>query len=497
VTEPGRVGLEPGAPSGQTCPAMKKESAAGNPYRLLPSVEEVLASPAARALDGRMDRRRLAHFVGEELARWRAEIGAGTLDARGLEARLEEDALGRALAERVEAERRAGLVPVLNATGVVLHTGLGRASVHPEAAAAMQRAAQGYCTLEVERLTGERNQRDEHLGGQLARLCGAEAGIAVNNNAAAVLLILNTFGAHKETILSRGELVEIGGSFRMPDVMERASTKLVEVGTTNRTRLEDYRHALGSASGLLIKVHTSNYRLVGFTEEVEASALAELGRERGVPTAWDLGSGLLEPEGVRPLSMLGGEPLVRDAVASGVDVVCFSGDKLLGGPQAGLIVGRSGPVAALRKNPLYRALRLDKVTLAGLEATLALYLAGRADEIPARAMMLRAAAELEGAATALARALGKLPGVTARVRLGQSQPGSGSAPGIYLDTFVVEASVAGLSAGELAARLRAGEPCVFARVHDGALLLDPRTLHPGEEPALVSAFARLAAAQGR
>jgi len=465
---------------------------APNAYRLLPSIEEVLSRPAVRALEARVARTLLAGFLGEVLAAWRAEIGAGRLEAAALERRLAEGGLERALEERVRREEGAGLVRVVNATGVVLHTGLGRASVHPEAAEAMRRAAEGYCTLEVERWSGERNQRDDRLAVLLGRLTGAEAAIAVNNNAAAVLLLLNAFGAGKETIVSRGELVEIGGSFRMPDVMERAATKLCEVGTTNRTRLDDYRRAIGSGTGLLIKVHTSNYRVIGFTEEVAAEELAALGRETKVTTAFDLGSGLLEPEGAQALDMLGGEPLVKAAVASGVDVVTFSGDKLLGGPQAGLLVGKKAAIATLRKNPLYRVLRLDKVTLAGLEATLALYLAGRADEIPARALMLRTPAELEQRARALAAELGPLPGLTVEVQPGKSQPGSGSAPGIFLDTFVLRVVRAGLSAGELAGRLRAGEPCVFARVQDDAVWLDPRTLHPGEEAALVAAFRALA-----
>jgi len=478
--------------SGQTQPGPMKNDA--NPYRLLPAVEEVLAAAGARGLAGRVSRELLVGFVNRVLAGWRAEIATGALDAAGLEGRLARGELLRDLERCVEQEQRSGLVRVINATGVVLHTGLGRASVHPEVARAMQAAAQGYCTLEVERASGERSQRDQRLGELAARLTGAEAGIAVNNNAAAVLLILNTFGAGKETLLSRGELVEIGGSFRMPDVMERASTRLVEVGTTNRTRAADFRAACGPRSGLLIKVHTSNYRLVGFTEEVEARELAELGRELGLPSAYDLGSGLLECDGARPLDMLGGEPLVRDAVASGVDVVCFSGDKLLGGPQAGLIVGRAEPLARLRRNPLYRALRLDKVTLAGLERTLELYLAGRADELPARAMLLASAQELRPAAERLAAALGALPGLEATVIAERSQPGSGSAPGVFLPTFVVRAQVRGRSTGELARALRLGEPAVFARIHEDALLLDPRTLHPGEEADLVAAFKRLLAA---
>jgi len=304
-------------------------------------------------------------------------------------------------------------------------------------------------------------------------------------------LLLNTFGAGKGTVLSRGELVEIGGSFRMPDVMERANTHLVEVGTTNRTRIEDYRRVAGATVGLLIKVHTSNYRMTGFTEEVSAAELAALGRELDISTAYDLGSGLLEIDGARPLDVLGDEPRVRDAVGSGVDAVSFSGDKLLGGPQAGLIVGQRAAIATLRKNPLYRALRLDKVTIAGLEATLGLYLAGRADELPVRAMLLASAEELRPAAERLARALARLPGISASVIPERSQPGSGSAPGIFLDTFAVRVGAARLSADELATRLRASEPCVFARIHDGALLLDPRTLHPGEEEELVQVFARL------
>ena len=468
---------------------MKKD--APNAYRLLPSVEEVLSRPAVRALEARVARALLAGFVGEVLSAWRAEIGAGRLAAEALEQRLAQGGLERALEQKVRREEGGGLVRVLNATGVVLHTGLGRASVHPAAAEAMRRAAEGYCTLEVERWSGERNQRDDRLAELLRRLTGAEAAIAVNNNAAAVLLLLNAFGAGKETIVSRGELVEIGGSFRMPDVMERASTKLREVGTTNRTRLDDYRKACGSETGLLIKVHTSNYRVVGFTEEVAPEELATLGHETKVTTAFDLGSGLLEPEGAQALDMLGGEPLVKAAVASGVDVVTFSGDKLLGGPQAGLLVGKKAAIATLRKNPLYRVLRLDKVTLAGLEATLALYLAGRADEIPARARMLRTLAELEPRARALARELAGLEGLSVEVLPGKSQPGSGSAPGIFLDTFVLRVTQRGVTAGELAARLRAGEPCVFTRVQDDAVWLDPRTLHPGEEAALVAAFRAL------
>jgi L-seryl-tRNA(Ser) seleniumtransferase len=465
---------------------------AENPYRLLPAVEEVLRDVDVLRFVQAVGREVVTGFVQEELERWRAEVRAGTLDGAGIETRLAGGALRAALAERVRGEEESGLVPAVNATGVVLHTGLGRAPLHPEAAERMAEAARRYAVLEVDRATGERSRRDDRLSTLLARLTGAEAAIAVNNNAAAVVLVLSTFAAGRGAVVSRGELVEIGGSFRMPDVMEKAGTRLVAVGTTNRTRAADYR-AASAGAGLFFKVHTSNYAVVGFTEEVEARELAALGAELGVASAYDLGSGLLESAGARPLAeILGGEPLVRAAVASGVDVVTFSGDKLLGGPQAGLLAGKRAAVERLRKNPLYRALRLDKVGLAGLEATLELYLAGRADEIPARALLLREPAELERAAADLARALGELPGLTARVLKSHSQPGSGSAPTVFLPTHAVAVARAGMSPDALARALRRGDPPVFARIAEGDLLLDPRTLLAGDAERLLAAFRRLA-----
>jgi L-seryl-tRNA(Ser) seleniumtransferase len=280
----------------------------------------------------------------------------------------------------------------------------------------------------------------------------------------------------------------MGGSFRLPDVMERAGARLVAVGTTNRTRAADYR-AEAAGAGLFFKVHRSNFAVVGFTEEVGPAELAALGQELGVPTAFDLGSGLLDPDGARPLApVLGGEPLMRAAVAAGVDVVTCSGDKLLGGPQAGLILGKRGAIERLRRNALYRALRLDKVTLAGLEATLALYLAGRGDEIPARALLLADPEELARQAEALARALNRLPGFEAHVVEAESQPGSGSAPTVELPTRAVAVAQRGRSVDELARALRSGEPPVFGRIAAGRFLLDPRTLLPGDGERLLEAF---------
>ncbi len=467
--------------------ARDTETGAGEALRLLPSVEEVLRTDELGVLAGRAPRALLLELVRAAIDGLRGEIRAGALDAAGLEARLASGAVATDVERRLAREARRGFHRAINATGVVLHTGLGRAPVHPEAAAAMCAAAASYGVLEVDRESGARNRRDDRLSELLVRLTGAEAGIAVNNNAAAVLLALNTFSAGKETIVSRGELVEIGGSFRIPSVMERAGVRLREVGTTNRTRTEDYRAAIGEGTGMLMKVHTSNFRVQGFTHEVTADELATLGSERGIPTSYDLGSGLLETEHERPLG-LEGEPGVQGAVASGVDLVSFSGDKLLGGPQAGLLVGRHAAIAALRENPIYRAVRLDKTAIAGLEATLALVLFGRGDELPARRMMLLSAEEIRPRAEALARQLAALDELSTEVVAEESQPGSGSAPGVFLDTFCVRVTHAGRSADELAAALRRGTPPVFARIRDGALLLDPRTLLPGDGDELTRAF---------
>ena len=473
-----------------------------NPFRLLPQVDEVLERPVVAPFVERVGRDLCRDFVQDVLADWRGEIAAGLLDADGLTARLEGSlepgGLVECLRAKVDEEAGRGVVPAVNAAAVVLHTGLGRAPVHPEAARAMAAAAGGYCVLEVDRFSGQRNRRDDRLSVLLQRLTGCEAAIAVNNNAAACVLALSTFAAGKETIVSRGELVEIGGSFRMPDVMEQAGTKLVGVGATNRTRIVDFKDALTPETGMLLKVHTSNYAMVGFTEETPMEELAELARANGLPSVFDLGAGFLNDgvPGLRPIHGLEGEPLLSDAIRSGADVVTFSGDKLFGGPQAGILAGNAGAIEDMRRHPLYRAMRLDKVALAGLETTCELYLAGRGDEIPARALMRREPAELEAAAASLAERLAGTDlvdsdGAAVTVEPGRSQPGSGSAPGIYLDTTVVRLAPRGTSAEELAARLRAGDPPVFVRIAEDALLLDPRTLLPGDDERLVAAVAAL------
>lgn len=464
-------------------------------FRLLPSVDELLRDEAVGAAvaesvattGSQLPRARLARALGAILDAWRSEIAAGKLDAESLSQRITSGGAAAALSARMRQESRRGVVPVVNATGVVLHTGLGRAPIHPDVAEAMRLAASSYCVLEVDRETGLRNRRDDYLGQLLAELTGAETGICVNNCAGAVFLVLSTFARGREAIVSRGELVEIGGSFRIPAVMERAGAQLVEAGTTNRTRLADYAEKLSANTGLLLKVHTSNYRVVGFTEEVSPTDLAALGGEHEVPTAFDLGSGLIEIDGAKPLP-LGDEPRLLDAVASGIDVVLFSGDKLFGGPQAGFLVGKRRAIDALRDNPVYRALRCDKVTLAGLEETLKLYLAGRADELPARELMTRDPEHLRTLAQAIADAASQLDGFTATVVPERSQPGSGSAPDVFIDTFAARLTHASLSADALAAALRHSEPSVFARIVDDALILDPRTLLDGDFEGLIRAL---------
>lgn len=470
-----------------------KDSDSKSAFRRLPSLDEVMRDPRATVLVGRLSRHDVQAFASSMIDAWRDEVRSGRLNETEIEARIASGALFEELELRVERELSRGVVRCVNATGVVLNTGLGRAPVHREVAEAMARAARSYCVLEVDRETNERNQRDDYLGDLLARATGAEAGIGVNNCAAAVLLMFQTFAGGREAIVSRGELVEIGGSFRVPDVMARANAKLVEVGTTNRTRIADYERALNERTGLLVKVHTSNFKLIGFVEDVPPRALAELGAAKRVVTGFDLGSGLLEIAGAKPLQpKLGDEPLVRDAVRSGVDVVCFSGDKLLGGPQAGLIVGKRAAIEALRKNPIYRALRLDKVTLAGLEKTLELMRDGRADEIPSRIMLNATAAELKPRAEAIARRLAAIVEGSVTVIAERSQPGSGAAPDIFLDTFCVAVDPRHGGATALALALRRSDPPVFTRIQDGRVLLDPRTLLEGDEDDLVRAFQELA-----
>lgn len=417
----------------------------------------------------------------------RAEILRGV--ERADEELLAVDAIAKRAA-RILAERsRPHLRRVINATGVVLHTNLGRSLLAGAAVANMAAVAESYSNLELDLATGERGSRYSHVEDLLIRLTGAEAALVVNNNAAAVLLCLTALARGREVIVSRGQLVEIGGAFRVPEVMEQGGARLVEVGTTNKTHLDDYARAISENTALLLRVHTSNYRIIGFTEAVPLADLVRLAHERGLPVMDDLGSGVLidlERYG------LPGEPTVQASVAAGADIVTFSGDKLLGGPQAGIIVGRRELIERIRRHQLNRALRIDKLTLAALEATLRLYLDEKSAvaQIPTLAMLTANPDGLRARAAALARSLRAQLGEAASVETaaGHSAAGGGALPGVELATTLVVIRPAQVSVEALEEALRRRATPILARIQGDALLLDVRTLRDGEEGEIVRAL---------
>jgi L-seryl-tRNA(Ser) seleniumtransferase len=377
-----------------------------------------------------------------------------------------------------------GLSAAVNATGVVLHTGLGRAPLPEVAVKAVTRTALGYSDLEIDRATGVRGRRTTRAEFLLSALTGAEDALVVNNNAAALLLSLAALARRKEVLVSRGELIEIGGEFRLPDIMAASGAKLVEVGTTNRTRIQDYRSVLSPRTGLVLKVHPSNYRVVGFAQSPSLSSLTAVARRAAVPLLFDVGSGLLD----RYRGVPAEEPAATEALVSGADLVTFSGDKLLGGPQAGVILGRRDLVARLRRHPVARAVRVDKMTVAALEAVLRLYAAGRRSDIPTWRLLDERPAALRTRARAVADAL---PG--AAVERAEAVAGGGSLPGYAVPSVVVRLPAD--RPADLAARLRVGNPAVFCRVEEDALLFDLRTVIPEEDRRLTRAV-RYALSQG-
>jgi L-seryl-tRNA(Ser) seleniumtransferase len=409
---------------------------------------------------------------------------------------LSEEALQELLGDPTAAVVRAAealvephLRRVVNGTGVVVHTNLGRSPWPASAARRVAELATAYTNLEFDLDGGSRGGRERPVSRFLDRLLPGAAVAVVNNNAAAVLLVLNTFAQGREVIVSRGELVEIGGSFRIPEVMEKGFCKLREVGTTNRTRVGDYRAAINQDTGLLLAVHPRNYRVVGFTESTPLEQLVALGEEHGVTVAEDLGSGNLVGTRVAGLD----EPTVAERLATGVDLVTFSGDKLLGGPQAGFIVGKREAVERCRANPLYRAMRLDKTTLLGLEATLIDYVAGRYEAIPALRMLGRAEADLRVDAERLADLLhGAVPEWHLEILQLESRVGGGSAPEVSLPSWGVAVAAPGIGADELARRLRRTTPPVVGRIVDDRLVFDARTLLDGDPERVASALAQAA-----
>jgi L-seryl-tRNA(Ser) seleniumtransferase len=424
----------------------------------------------------------------------RAAILSGEMGAVGAGRAGLASALLAAARRRIARRRDPGLVRVVNATGVVLHTNLGRAPLPPAALEALARHGAGYQLLAADRETGERAPRERHVDALLRRLTGAQAVTTVNNNAAATMIVLAAMAAGKEVVVSRGQLVEIGGAYRIPDVMAMSGAVLREVGTTNRTHLRDYEKAIGPNTGLLLRVHTSNYRVVGFQGEVALEDLVALGRAHGVPVADDLGSGALVSLTEQGLAL--DEPLVRSSLAAGADLVTASGDKLIGGPQMGLVLGSAEAVARVRAHPLYRAVRCDKLKLIAMEATLRLFLHPErlAATHPTYAALTVKAPALRARAEALSpRVRAVVPTWSVEVVEVADAVGAGSLPTVELPGVALRLAAPGIEAGALAARLRVAPTPVFTTVADGYVHLHVRTLLPDDDAALLAALSAAAA----
>jgi L-seryl-tRNA(Ser) seleniumtransferase len=493
-------------------------------FRKLPAVDDVLREAAISALVASYGHEPVADAARLVLARLRHEISSGRLDERSLELAL--TGLPGAVEGQLRRAMSYSLRPLINATGVILHTNLGRAPLSERAIEHIRETAASYSNLEFDLEAGVRGKRDAHvdrlfrkllndsvlgagLAGNSAELrssrtataavstslqesvskSGDVSTIVVNNNAAAVLLALNSLAEGGEVIVSRGELVEIGGSFRIPDVMAKSGAILREVGTTNRTRIADYERAINEKTRLLLRVHRSNFEITGFTEQPSTDELVALARERGIPLMEDLGSGALFD--LRSVGITG-EPGVLDSLRSGVPIVTYSGDKLLGGPQAGLISGTSELVARMRSNSLFRALRVDKLIYAALEATLLAYVRRDHDAIPTLRMMRLSREQIGERAEVLAARV-QSPRLRVEIVDGESLLGGGAAPSSALPTRLVALGCEGLSADELAAQLRSSDPAIIARVEDGRVLLDLRTVFPQQDAALAAALSRISA----
>jgi L-seryl-tRNA(Ser) seleniumtransferase len=439
--------------------------------RSLPSIERVTL-----ALEGRGAQPLLVDAARHAVEACRSEIQGGAV------APSFDEVVARA-ARLIDDDELTHLQPVINATGVLIHTNLGRVPLGERQLQTIARIARGYSNLEYDLAAGKRGSRYSHATGLITAVTGAEAALVVNNNAAAVLLTLAALCTDKEVITSRGELIEIGGEFRMPDVVAMSGTRLVEVGTTNRTHLADYERAITTDTGAILKVHPSNYKVVGFTAEVTARDLARLAKSRGLPFVHDVGSGFIDAGQAAPWAA--GEPPITDALAQGADVVTFSGDKLLGGPQAGIIAGRSDLLEKISRHPLLRALRVDKMTLAGLEATLLAYLERRVDELPLWALALTSVDELQERAERVAAAVAS-DTLKAEAVATRAVTGGGSLPGEEIGSWAVSLAHTELGADELQERLRRGSPPIIGRIDADKLLLDLRTVSPTDLDPLIN-----------
>lgn len=450
--------------------------------RQIPAVDEILLRPFLQRLEQHAGRSLLLQSTREVLDALRQRMIAGHDED------VSPQILEGEIARNLESRLSPSLRPVINATGVILHTNLGRAPLAREAIDRMVEVARGYSNLEYSLERGERGRRDSHTDALIARLLGAETALVVNNNAAAVFLALNTLASGGEVVVSRGELIEIGGSFRIPDICASSGATLREVGTTNRTRLGDYASAISERTRVLLRVHPSNFRITGFTERAELGELAALARQRKLILMEDLGSGCLVDLSAHGIE---DEPPVATSLAAGVHLVTFSGDKLLGGPQAGVLAGSRESLQRIRKNPLFRALRVDKLTIAALEATARLYLRQDFDAIPALRMIRASADSIAVRASRLADELRRL-GFTARLEDGESVAGGGSTPGQGLPTTLVSVWHERCSAQAMATRLRSNQPPVIVRLASDHIMLDLRTvLDEGEETQLVQALRKV------
>jgi L-seryl-tRNA(Ser) seleniumtransferase len=455
--------------------------------RQIPSVDELLLQPRLAALAGHVDRGLLVEISRAVLAELRARIAG---DSNWTAIAVSSESVEELVTAEVERMLARSLQPVINATGVILHTNLGRAPLPTAVVAEFQRTATQYSNLEYDLEAGARGKRDVHTAELLVRVTGAEAAIVVNNCAAAVLVTLAALARDGEVIVSRGELIEIGDGFRIPEIMEQSGAILREIGTTNRTRVADYENAINEKTRLLLRVHPSNFKVTGFTDKPALEELAVLSQRTGLPLVEDLGSGCLADLSEHGIS----EPTVRQSVEAGVGIVTFSGDKLLGGPQAGIIAGKKDLIARVRRHPLFRALRVDKLTIAALEATLGAYLRAAWDEIPAMRMIRMTSQELKRRSENFIRELRPelpLDEVEIEIADGVSLAGGGSTPEQSLPSRVIRIASARYSATKLEQRLRcapSGVP-VIARVEDERLILDLRTVFPEQEPLLVKTLA--------
>ena len=466
------------------------------PFRKIPSLDSLLREDAVRGLIEEFGRDVVVAEGRAALEETRAMIasakagGSPAAAAGGVSgADISPDSLVTRLRVRLEEKFTPSLSPAVNATGIIMHSGLGRAVLSEAAREAIAAVSLGYSTLALDLESGKRVSRDRHVEGLLRELTGAESATVANNNAAATVLVLNTLARGKEVVVSRGQLVEIGGSFRMPDVMTTSGAVLREVGTTNKTHLRDYESAISESTGAILRVHHSNYRIVGFAEEPGIEELAALGRSRGVPVVDDLGSGALVDLATYGLAS---EPLVRTSVQAGADVVCFSGDKLIGGPQCGIIVGKSAWIQKIKKNPLARAFRCGKLSLAALEATLKLFLAPEklTERHPIYRMLSLTPDDLGRRAKKLAASLRKSLSLDVAISVedGESQVGSGAVPVETLPSKVLAVQAPGISAEDLARKLRLLTPPIFARIHKDAVLFDFRTIQPTEDAVVERAL---------